>query len=154
MRSVWHAAGSHTKTVRVHRAEFLHRAPGSLPHRQLMTVLPVGAAPPAIERITFRPEQAGGRTVPLPALCELAQRRKALTGWPVEQQEAFLQQQFQFQTLTTATTTERRSKSFLRPMGSIYVYHGADDIRLMDIGLAAGISRSRHRHLGYAQSPR
>jgi hypothetical protein len=72
----------------------------------------VAAAPPAIERITFRPEQPEDE----PFFCRLYASTRteemALTGWPVEQQEAFLQQLFQFQTLTTATTTARRSKSF------------------------------------------
>ena len=63
----------------------------------------------------------------------------ALTGWPAEQQEAFLRQQFQFQTLHyrryyTSATFEIILQDE-RPIGRIYVHRGAEDIRLMDVAL-------------------
>jgi ribosomal protein S18 acetylase RimI-like enzyme len=63
----------------------------------------------------------------------------ALTGWDAAQQQAFLRQQFQFQ--TTHYRQHYGDASFqiiLRdnaPIGRIYVHHGAREIRLMDIAL-------------------
>jgi ribosomal protein S18 acetylase RimI-like enzyme len=63
----------------------------------------------------------------------------ALTGWDAAQQEAFLRQQFQFQ--TTHDRKHYGDASFqiiLRddaPIGRLYVHYGAQEIRLMDIAL-------------------
>lgn len=63
----------------------------------------------------------------------------ALTGWDAAQQEAFLRQQFQFQ--TTHYRKHYGDASFqiiLRddaPIGRLYVHYGAQEIRLMDIAL-------------------
>jgi len=63
----------------------------------------------------------------------------ALTGWTEEQKEAFLHQQFQFQTLHYRRYYTAASFDLIleddRPIGRIYVHRGQDDIRLMDIAL-------------------
>lgn len=97
------------------------------------------ATAPAIERITFRPEVPDDE----PFLCRLYASTRteemALTGWPAEQQEAFLRQQFQFQALHYRRYYSTASFEIIllekRPVGRIYVHRGADDIRLMDIAL-------------------
>jgi hypothetical protein len=55
-----------------------------------MAATPEATAQPAIERIGFRPEEPDDE----PFLCRLYATTRteemALTGWPAEQQEAFL----------------------------------------------------------------
>lgn len=104
-----------------------------------MAATPQAAAPRGIERITFRPEQPDDE----PFLCCLYASTRtgemALTGWPAEQQEAFLRQQFHFQTLHYRRYYNGASFEIIlhdeRPIGRIYVHRGAEDIRLMDIAL-------------------
>jgi ribosomal protein S18 acetylase RimI-like enzyme len=75
----------------------------------------------------------------------------ALTGWDAAQQEAFLRQQFQFQ--TTHYRKHYGDASFriiLRddaPIGRLYVHFGAQEIRLMDIALLP-----EHRGAGLGSS--
>jgi ribosomal protein S18 acetylase RimI-like enzyme len=95
--------------------------------------------PPAIERVSFRQEQPEDEQF----LCRLYATTRiaemALTGWPAEQQEAFLRQQFQFQTLHYRRYYSGASFEIIlqdeRPIGRIYIHRGGDDIRLMDIAL-------------------
>lgn len=94
---------------------------------------------PALERIGFRPE----RTEDESFLCRLYASTRtgemALTGWTEAQKEAFLRQQFQFQTLHYHRYYTGASFDLIleddRPIGRIYVHRGQDDIRLMDIAL-------------------
>jgi ribosomal protein S18 acetylase RimI-like enzyme len=95
--------------------------------------------PPAIERITFRPEQPEDEPFLSRLYASTRTEEMALTGWPAEQQEAFLRQQFQFQTLHYRAYYNGASFEIIlqdqRPVGRIYIHRGAEEIRLMDIAL-------------------
>jgi len=104
-----------------------------------MTETPQAAAQPAIERISFRPEQPEDEQFLCWLYATTRTEEMALTGWPVEQQQAFLRQQFQFQTLHYHRYYNGATFEIIlqdeRPIGRIYIHRGADDIRLMDIAL-------------------
>ena len=73
----------------------------------------------------------------------------AVTGWSDQQKEAFLQQQFQFQTQHYREHYRGASFDLIleadRPIGRIYVHRGEADIRLMDISL---LPEYRHSGIG------
>ena len=99
----------------------------------------MAATPQAIGRIRFRPEVPEDE----PFLCALYASTRteemALTGWPEEQKEVFLRQQFRFQTIHYRRYYSTASFDIIlqdeRPVGRVYVHRGAGDIRLMDIAL-------------------
>ena len=93
--------------------------------------------PPTTDRLTIRSEQPDDEVFLCRLYASTRTEEMALTGWPAEQQEAFLRQQFQFQTLHyrryyTSATFEIILQDE-RPIGRIYVHRGAEDIRLMDV---------------------
>jgi ribosomal protein S18 acetylase RimI-like enzyme len=132
-----------------------------------MTAASQAAPQPAIEQhISFRPEQPDDE----PFLCQLYASTRteemALTGWPEEQKEAFLRQQFQFQTIHYRRYYSTASFDIIlqdeRPVGRIYVHRGAGDIRLMDIallpeyrgaGIGSWILRNLLAEAGRSQKP-
>jgi len=105
-----------------------------------MTSASQAAALPAMDQhIGFRPQQPDDE----PFLCRLYTSTRteemALTGWPEEQKEAFLRQQFQFQTVHYRRYYNTASFDIIlydqRPVGRIYVHRSSNDIRLMDVAL-------------------
>ena len=89
--------------------------------------------------VSFRPELPEDEAFLAKLYASTRAGEMALTGWDAAQQEAFLRQQFQFQ-----TTHYRKHygdalfQIILRdnaPIGRVYVHYGAQEIRLMDIAL-------------------
>jgi ribosomal protein S18 acetylase RimI-like enzyme len=89
--------------------------------------------------VSFRPELPEDEAFLAKLYASTRAGEMALTGWDPAQQEAFLRQQFQFQ--TTHYRKHYGDASFriiLRndaPIGRLYVHFGAQEIRLMDIAL-------------------
>jgi len=89
--------------------------------------------------VSFRPELPEDEAFLAKLYASTRVGEMALTGWDAAQQEAFLRQQFQFQ--TTHYRKHYGDASFriiLRndaPIGRLYVHFGAQEIRLMDIAL-------------------
>jgi len=89
--------------------------------------------------VSFRPELPEDEAFLAKLYASTRVGEMALTGWDPAQQEAFLRQQFQFQ--TTHYRKHYGDASFriiLRndaPIGRLYVHFGAQEIRLMDIAL-------------------
>jgi ribosomal protein S18 acetylase RimI-like enzyme len=89
--------------------------------------------------VSFRPELPEDEAFLAKLYASTRAGEMALTGWDAAQQEAFLRQQFQFQ--TTHYRKHYGDASFriiLRddaPIGRLYVHFGAQEIRLMDIAL-------------------
>ena len=89
--------------------------------------------------VSFRPELPEDEAFLEKLYASTRAGEMALTGWDAVQQEAFLRQQFQFQ--TTHYRKHYGDASFriiLRndaPIGRLYVHFGAQEIRLMDIAL-------------------
>jgi len=89
--------------------------------------------------VSFRPELPEDEAFLEKLYASTRAGEMALTGWDAAQQEAFLRQQFQFQ--TTHYRKHYGDASFriiLRndaPIGRLYVHFGAQEIRLMDIAL-------------------
>jgi len=89
--------------------------------------------------VSFRPELPEDEAFLAKLYASTRAGEMALTGWDAVQQEAFLRQQFQFQ--TTHYRKHYGDASFriiLRddaPIGRLYVHYGAQEIRLMDIAL-------------------
>ena len=94
---------------------------------------------PTRERITFRPEQAEDDSFLCRLYASTRAHEMALTGWALETQEAFLRQQFQFQTIHYHRYYPSASFQIIllddRPVGRQYVDYGAVDILLIDIAL-------------------
>ena len=89
--------------------------------------------------VSFRPELPEDEAFLAKLYATTRDVEMALTGWDAAQKEAFLRQQFQFQ-----TTHYRKHygdalfQIILRdnaPIGRVYVHYGAQEIRLMDIAL-------------------
>jgi ribosomal protein S18 acetylase RimI-like enzyme len=89
--------------------------------------------------VSFRPELPEDEAFLEKLYASTRAGEMAVTGWDAAQQEAFLRQQFQFQ--TTHYRKHYGDASFriiLRndaPIGRLYVHFGAQEIRLMDIAL-------------------
>jgi ribosomal protein S18 acetylase RimI-like enzyme len=89
--------------------------------------------------VNFRPELPEDEAFLAKLYATTRAGEMALTGWDAGQQEAFLRQQFQFQ--TTHYRKHYGDASFqiiLRdnaPIGRLYLHYGAQEIRLMDIAL-------------------
>jgi ribosomal protein S18 acetylase RimI-like enzyme len=101
--------------------------------------------------VNFRPELPEDEAFLAKLYATTRAGEMALTGWDAAQQEAFLCQQFQFQ--TTHYRKHYGDASFriiLRddaPIGRLYVHFGAQEIRLMDIALLP-----EHRGAGLGSS--
>jgi len=97
------------------------------------------AAASAMKQIRFRPEEPEDEAFLCALYATTRQEEMALTGWPAERQEAFLRQQFRFQTAHYRRHYGGAAFEIIlldqRPMGRIYVHRGPEDIRLMDIAL-------------------
>jgi hypothetical protein len=99
----------------------------------------MAAAPPAIERISFRSEQPEDQ----PFLCRLYASTRteemALTGWPVEQRESIFAAALPVSNAALPPLLQRdvRNHSSGRAPDRTHLRFtiGADDIRLMDIAL-------------------
>ena len=101
--------------------------------------------------VNFRPELPEDEAFLAKLYASTRAGEMALTGWDAAQQEAFLRQQFQFQ---TAHYRKHYGDSLFQiilrddaPIGRLYVHYGAQEIRLMDIALlpehrGAGLGRS------------
>jgi len=96
--------------------------------------------------VSFRPELPEDEAFLAKLYATTRDIEMALTGWDAAQQEAFLSQQFQFQ-----TTHYRQHygdalfQIILRdnaPIGRIYIHYGPSEIRLMDIALLPEYRRS------------
>jgi ribosomal protein S18 acetylase RimI-like enzyme len=89
--------------------------------------------------VSFRPELPEDEAFLAKLYASTRAGEMALTGWDTAQQEAFLRQQFQFQTAHYRKHYGDASfRIILRdgaPIGRLYVHFGAQEIRLMDIAL-------------------
>jgi ribosomal protein S18 acetylase RimI-like enzyme len=89
--------------------------------------------------VSFRPEFPEDEAFLAKLYASTRAGEMALTGWDAAQQEAFLRQQFQFQTAHYRKHYGDASfRIILRddaPIGRLYVHFGAQEIRLMDIAL-------------------
>jgi ribosomal protein S18 acetylase RimI-like enzyme len=94
---------------------------------------------PLADRISFRSEEPADEAFLYRLYASTRANEMALTGWNDSQQDAFLRMQFQFQ--TTHYRKHYADASFQivvrddAPIGRLYVYQGASEIRLMDIAL-------------------
>lgn len=104
-----------------------------------MTLADQSPAFPTAKQIGFRPEREDDQEFLYRLYASTRTDEMALTGWDDAQKDAFLRMQFQFQ-----TTHYRRhfSEALFQiillageAIGRVYVYHGAQEIRLMDIAL-------------------
>lgn len=89
--------------------------------------------------VNFRPELPEDEAFLAKLYATTRAAEMALTGWDAAQQEAFLRQQFQFQTAHYRKHYgDALFQIILRddtPIGRLYVHFGAQEIRLMDIAL-------------------
>jgi ribosomal protein S18 acetylase RimI-like enzyme len=89
--------------------------------------------------VNFRPELPEDEAFLAKLYATTRAGEMALTGWDAAQQEAFLRQQFQFQTAHYRKHYgDALFQIILRddtPIGRLYVHFGAQEIRLMDIAL-------------------
>jgi ribosomal protein S18 acetylase RimI-like enzyme len=96
-------------------------------------------ARPTRERITFRTEETEDESFLCGLYATTRAHEMALTGWPREAQEAFLRQQFQFQSIHYHRYYQNASFRIIlldgRPVGRIYLHYGSADILLIDIAL-------------------
>ena len=107
--------------------------------------------PPLQTAFELRPESPADS----PFLCALygdvRSEELAQTGWPLEQVEAFLRSQFDLQTRAYRATFPDAEFSLIlcdgRSAGRIYVARLRDEIRLVDLALAA---EHRNRGIGSA----
>ncbi len=101
---------------------------------------------PRSDQISFRPELPEDEAFLSKLYATTRDVEMALTGWDAVQKEAFLSMQFQFQ--TTHYRQHYGDASFQiilsdnAPIGRLYIYHGASEIRLMDIALLPEFRRS------------
>jgi ribosomal protein S18 acetylase RimI-like enzyme len=104
------------------------------------TVLPLS------DHISFRPETPEDEAFLVKLYATTRDVEMALTGWDAAQQEAFLRQQFQFQTVHYRKHYGDASfRIILRddaPIGRLYLHYGPSQIRLMDIALLPEYRRS------------
>lgn len=93
----------------------------------------------ARKRITFRVEMPQDESFLCRLYASTRTHEMSLTGWPPEAQEAFLRQQFQFQTIHYHRYYPNASFQVIliddRPGGRIYVDYESAEILLIDIAL-------------------
>ena len=103
------------------------------------------------ERINFRPEQPADEAFLYSLYAGTRADEMALTGWSDTQKDAFLRMQFRFQTTHYRKHFAEASFQIVMldqaPVGRLYVFYGASEIRLMDIALLP-----EHRALGIGRS--
>lgn len=103
----------------------------------------------ATRTLTFRPIQSGDEEILLQIFASTREEERLQLGWPHEEWEAFIRQQFSFQHAQYMMTYANPSFDLVlldgEVTGRLYVDRTTEEIRVVDVAL---LPKHRHQGLG------